>query len=651
MSDTPVEPQPPAAAATGAPAGDSFRDSLQRTRGRGIFWEILGELSSVRTAATLIISIGVTAWLATYYERDYGMAAAHVQFYQAWWFNLLFVFIVVAVVGAVLVRLPLRRRQTGFVIVHVGLILLIAGFWLGGNQRLDGMLNAWPGQPAHQIELPTDEVRVIAPGDQRTWRAPFQPLEFSGYPSALRYVLKPLWPVGDPGLYILPTPRVLATLPDGCEVRVLRTVDTGAAEPGWVAAPGDAAAVPQTRLELAIRPPLAKEYSPMGGAWLSPGGEGSFSMGPFTSTLAQTTSPLLVADFVAPADEANKDGRLLVYWQGKRAVLELHGDKLPQQLELDPDLGITATRLIANPAPKEHRLEQDPQAPLNPIVELAVRRGHGAEARIQTAYASAYSLLPLEPGMPELLYSHPQLTDPAGGGQGAFAQLLIGPDGRLHLRTFTRSSGSGVTVDIPDAGWTGSVAGGKGKAMDLQLTVRHLPQAVPGPQPQVMRPDHKDRATRWLELEVRHGSAATKRWFARGERATMSVPGYGDVQIGYHKALYDLQESQGFTVTLDRFTAGKDPGGGGNSTYASEITLTTASGASEHHLVTMNEPLHYGGVTLYQTAFFPETDEQGQPTGKDVSVFTVAEDRGRILKYLGSLVLVLGTLIIFALRK
>jgi hypothetical protein len=65
----------------------------------------------------------------------------------------------------------------------------------------------------------------------------------------------------------------------------------------------------------------------------------------------------------------------------------------------------------------------------------------------------------------------------------------------------------------------------------------------------------------------------------------------------------------------------------------------------------MNEPLHRNGVTLYQTAFFPATDDHGQPTGKDVSVLTVATDRGRTLKYLGSLMLVAGILVMYLMRR
>ncbi len=637
---------------------DGFKDSRTRTAERNLFWQILGELSTARTAATLIAITGLTTWIAAYYERDFGMAAAHVQFYQAWWFNLIFIFMTIAVVGAVLVRIPLKRQQTGFVIVHVGLVLLIAGFWLGGNQRLDGMLNAWPGREAHQIELPTDEIRVVVPGDERSWRSEFQPLEWAGYPSPLRYLLQPFSPSPDPGLSVLPTPRQLAALPAqngvATEVYVTRVVDTGAADLGWLPAPGDAAAEPATRIDLALKPPGMTTYQDMGGTWLSPSGEGLFSRGPLNVTLARTTSTACVADFLKPAEETAPDGRLIIYWQGKRQELVLERAKLPQALTLDPELSLTVIRILTNPArdtsTPDGGLVQSDKAPPNPVVELAVRRGQGPEAAIRTVFISAYSLLPPVPGMPDVLFSHPQLAAPTGGGQGAYVQLLVGPDGQAHLRSFTRSAGAGVVTTIPAAGWSGSVVGSKTTAMDLRLSVQHLAQATPGPTAQAMRADRKDRATRWLELEVRHGSAAVRHWFARGEVANLTIPGYGDVRVGYQKALYDLKERHGFAVVLDHFEAGKDPGGMSTASYVSDVTVVRGDARTQHR-ISMNEPLHVGGVTLYQTAFFPESDNQGQPTGKDVSVFTVAQDQGRILKYLGSLVLVLGIVVMYRMRK
>ena len=636
----------PASSVTGEGVSEPvYVSSRTRVAERNLFWQVLGELASVRTAALLIALIGIVSWIAAYYERDYGMAAAHVLFYQAWWFNLIFVFIAIAVVGAVAVRWPLQRRQTGFAIVHAGLITLIVGFWLGAD-RLDGMLAARPGQAAQLIELPTDEVQVLDPGATQSWRTIFQPLAFAGYPSPLRYVLSPLWPISAPGLHTLAEPLTLATMPSGTEVRVTRVVDTGGAELSWIPAIGNTEAEPATHLTLAIKPPMAKDYQDMGGQWLTPSGDGLFSRGPFTATMARTREPLLVDDFLKPVDETTAHGRLLMYWKGQRHELAIDPTAMPQQVTLD-GASITVVRLITNPTHTNDTLEQDATKPANPVVELTVSAG----AQQRTLFASAYSLLPPIAGMPDLLFSHPQLADPVGGGQGAYVQLLVGPDARLHTRCFTRSDGAGPVVTVGDQGWTGSVAGGAAKAMDLRLTLRHLPQAIRGPDVLLMQTSKMDRATRWLELEVRHGNASVRRWVSRGDRIPVLVPGFGEVLLSYRKALYDLKERNGFTVVLDHFEAGKDPGGMGNATYSSTVTVKPISGEPSQHLITMNEPLHYAGVTLYQTAFTPEFDEQGNPTGKQVSIFTAAEDAGRLLKYLGSLVLVAGILVMYFMRR
>ena len=637
------------------PAPDAvYVSSRPRVARRNLFWQVLGELASVRTAALLIALIGTVSGVAAYYERDYGMAAAHVHFYQAWWFNLLFVFIAIAVVGAVAVRWPLQRRQTGFAIVHLGLIMLIVGFWQGAD-RLDGMLSARPGQAAHLIELPTDEVNILDPeiaprpkGEPPalSWRSIFQPLTFAGYPSPLRFLLTPLWPIPPLALTTLDQPLTLATLPSGTTVRVTRVVETGGPDLGWMPAAGDPAAEPATHLTLAIKPPMAADYQDMGGQWLTPSGDGIFSRGPFTATIARTSEPLMVEDFLKPSDEKTAHGRMLIYWQGKRHEVVLDPAAMPQQLAIE-GMTISIVRLITNPVQAGDTLVQDASKPANPVVEFHITR-NGQE---RTLFASAYSLLPPLSGMPDVLLAHPQLADPAGGGQGAYVQLLVGPDARLHARCFTRSEGAGPVVTVGDQGWTGSVAGGAAKAMDLRLSLQHLPQAVRGPEVLLMQPGKQDHATRWLEFEVAHGSASARRWLCRGERAPVLVPGFGEVLVSYQKARYDLQTSDDFTLILDHFEAGKDPGGMGNATFSSNVTVKPNTGTPSTHLITMNQPLQYGGVTLYQTAFTPEFDDQGTATGRQVSIFTAAKDPGRIMKYLGSLVLIGGILIMYLMRR
>jgi hypothetical protein len=56
---------------------------------------------------------------------------------------------------------------------------------------------------------------------------------------------------------------------------------------------------------------------------------------------------------------------------------------------------------------------------------------------------------------------------------------------------------------------------------------------------------------------------------------------------------------------------------------------------------------------VYQSSFIPERDEHGQqiPGRYLASVFTVATAPGRILKYLGSAVLVAGMIILYVMRR
>jgi hypothetical protein len=187
--------------------------------------------------------------------------------------------------------------------------------------------------------------------------------------------------------------------------------------------------------------------------------------------------------------------------------------------------------------------------------------------------------------------------------------------------------------------------------MQLTATIGWLPRAVQAPIAVVMRPDRKERATRWLEVEATGpGGTSGRIWLPRGGRQALTVPGHGDLLVSFQQSMLDLRQQRGFAVRLDRFTEGKDPGGAMSASYASQVTVLPTDKPSYTATVSMNEPLMVEGVTLYQTQFYPEVGEDGEPTGRQISVFTAAEDPGRTLKYLGSTVLVAGILILWWLR-
>ena len=102
-----------------------------------------------------------------------------------------------------------------------------------------------------------------------------------------------------------------------------------------------------------------------------------------------------------------------------------------------------------------------------------------------------------------------------------------------------------------------------------------------------------------------------------------------------------------YQITLERFQMNTDPGTKNPASYESFVQLLDSrnnEGVSKHH-VFMNNPLKYDDFTFYQASYFPIGPEQY------ASVLSVNYDPGRFLKYLGSLLIVLGSIWHFIINR
>ena len=88
-----------------------------------------------------------------------------------------------------------------------------------------------------------------------------------------------------------------------------------------------------------------------------------------------------------------------------------------------------------------------------------------------------------------------------------------------------------------------------------------------------------------------------------------------------------------------------DPGTNTPASYESFVTLFEGNKGSTKHHVFMNHPMKHESFTFYQASYFQT------PQGPYGSVFSVNYDPGRPWKYFGSLLLVLGSIWHFVLRK
>ncbi len=116
---------------------------------------------------------------------------------------------------------------------------------------------------------------------------------------------------------------------------------------------------------------------------------------------------------------------------------------------------------------------------------------------------------------------------------------------------------------------------------------------------------------------------------------------YGDSEM-YIVAYGNRRIPLNFKMTLKNFDVGRYQGTMRASSYESVVSVP---GLGNDIKISMNEPLHHAGFTFYQASF--QEDETGKPVA---SIFSVNYDPGRWVKYLGSLLIVFGSIHLFYRR-
>jgi len=100
-----------------------------------------------------------------------------------------------------------------------------------------------------------------------------------------------------------------------------------------------------------------------------------------------------------------------------------------------------------------------------------------------------------------------------------------------------------------------------------------------------------------------------------------------------------------FMIELDRFNMDTNPGTKDPASYESFVKVKGIMESKEAHIF-MNNPLKKDKFTFYQASYFPLKD--GKTFG---SVLSVNYDPGRATKYIGSILLVLGSIVHFTIRS
>ncbi|MGA2229919.1 MAG: cytochrome c biogenesis protein ResB [Tepidisphaeraceae bacterium] len=620
--------------------------------------KLLDFCASLKLAIFLILSLAFYLGAATCYEARYGTRPVQDMIYGSRPFILLMALLAVNVMAAVLVRYPWKRKQTGFIITHIGIEVTLLGCLLSFRYSVDGKVSLTPGQKSEVINLNDEEVGVTMPdssGKERRYVFPVQLWKDAGYPGLAKFVL------GAAGIIDVPQEirwpqghTVVWPLGAGAKMTVLDWLPAAVGETNVKAAPdGFPAAVVHLGGHLPNGMPMDQTIP------LLADGQGDGMVRPFGGTLEinlwKARSDDEINEFMNPPDPAKLPdmGQVAIHLGGKRFTVDVTKDSLGKPQELAGS-GFTASVddyvLQAPPPqlPENHGQDAiateaiDPQikvtltGPKGPQTYLLAAWHPQAIARIDNSDVSQHGLATADD--PLIWYWNPQTYVTGTTGTRGRLWMIQSPEGKLFARMFQLPRAD----QAPMPPFEVEV----GKEMQnfwLNISLAVTQYCPTGNLVNEFRPAHIDANQmdfhpRAIKIALDVDGSHTETWLALGDEPATLNTARGPVDVDYSFSEFPL----GFSVGLNRAEQTNDPGSDQAAAYTSEVTVMGSDKLDGDHVITMNEPMTVQGLTFYQAGFAND----GVPT----STLSVRRDPGSFVKYSGCALIISGIFTMFYMK-
>ncbi|MBZ0255091.1 cytochrome c biogenesis protein ResB, partial [bacterium] len=125
--------------------------------------ELYSFFASIKLAVILLLVFVVLLSYATVYESMHGTPAAQMAIYSTVWFDFLLFLLGVNVLCSAMIRFPWRQRQTGFVVTHVGILVILLGALITRKFGMEGQLMLTEGEIGRAIRMNDNVLAISAP--------------------------------------------------------------------------------------------------------------------------------------------------------------------------------------------------------------------------------------------------------------------------------------------------------------------------------------------------------------------------------------------------------------------------------------------------------------------------------------------------------
>jgi len=642
-------------------------------------------LASLKLAVFSLAALVATLAYATLFNSWYGLDAAQEWIYRTPGFAILLAFLGMNILCAALIRFPWKKRQTGFVITHAGLLTVLAGSFSCVRTADEGQVGMLEGDVKSELVRtghPVIRIREVDPHTQMhisDFDLPFHPGSFEwgpGTPQPKGLADQVLARVSLGLLGSADSYEDVLTKP-GDPFRFVVKEFLPASAPA-IARVADVNGAPMARLELHVKgpgmPKAQDGFRSEEDHWFAT--DRRFyrvarSQPPALIAFSYVDSPELVDDFLKPPPGNGAAGVARFRYQdrsGRSRVFDwaLEGQQGKAVVLPESDLSVTFAESIPT---SDSRLDQSLGG--EPIPVFKIQSGKD-EPVTHIALANLPMFTNVIPPADEsgrapprplaaIHYMVPPTLDPQTNGRFGQIEVLAGPDESLYYRVFGR--GKQTKGEFRAAG---PVAKGKpiiafGGVATMPMTIsfqvdQYLPSAIEKHiyEPVVLPKGKMDEGIAACRAEMTVGNHTQEVWLARSLSLDPPAPRLVSFPEATYEVMYDVDRKPlGFDLKLDDFEVGFEPGTEQATKYVSQVELNDPSRGikNQPYTISMNHPLYHRGYTFYQSRYMPEIDPHtNQTTGRFESVFQVAINPGRPIIYAGCLMVVLGAFVQFYMR-
>jgi hypothetical protein len=613
--------------------------------------------SSLKLAVVLLAVLIAGAIVGTLYESSFDAKVARTYVYGAPWFNAWLVLLGANLTASAFSRWPWKKYHTAFLITHLGIITLLIGSLIGRIFGVEGTITLFKG------EAPTNRLLV----DQHQLRVHDLDGIIKGYPAEF------LHHPPDPE-----HPRNLGKLASGARLQIVDYAPAieGNLNPRPLKDGGAPAA--HFKIETAMMNQHLEN-------WLLADDpqHGSFSMGLANIELKRGAAPTLgrgdspnrppstskneeidleesIFAFskapdeqighvnkggstgakvrLEPPENGNK-GRVLISLSGKETsfdVAENVGretkiEKTPFALKID---NYWADFRIENGKPNSIS-----DQPNNPAVLITIRGKGIPQAASETKNPHGTGEMPTTGGPPTM--------PSAGEAAPNHLTLFVANDGALSYELFSRKNGkSSGKIDINKpliTGWA-----------DWQLVVdKTLPHAE---QWMDFRPAKSEGATSasgaaelpdGVRVRVEQNGETLEQWVPAGWQVTVPTSP-NETMIAYGWKTLPLP----IGLELLDFEVKRNEGSDSPAGFKSTLRVTNLDGQSAAGSCWMNHPFSYpsGWLRTWTGLTYKISQASWNPDNLQQSSVQILRDPGWLLKWIGSLLVVVGVFMMFYLQ-